>query len=102
MNQKELTKTFMMISNWIKPFDLKFFFNIQRLKDEKVRFNAGVMFVTIQPTLTERLVLVANTRRWPKVELMLGHRLRRISTLAERLLLSGRQPLIIIFIHYNK
>ena len=22
MNQKELTETFMMISNWLKPFDL--------------------------------------------------------------------------------
>ena len=33
MNQKELTKTFMMISNWKKTFGLHGFYkNIQRLK----------------------------------------------------------------------
>ena len=26
MNQKEMTKTFMMISNWNKPFDLQGFY----------------------------------------------------------------------------
>ena len=33
MNQNELTKTFMMISNWNKIFDLQGFYEkIQRLK----------------------------------------------------------------------
>ena len=33
MNQKELTKTFMMISNWIKPFGLHGLYkNISALK----------------------------------------------------------------------
>ena len=33
MNQKELTETFMMISNWIKPFNLHGLYKIyERLK----------------------------------------------------------------------
>ena len=32
MNQKDLTKIFIMILNWIKLFDLQVFYEIQRFK----------------------------------------------------------------------
>ena len=69
MNQKELTKTFMMISNWKKPFDLQgIYLKIQRFEGWKVLLKTLEMWpcptlkgLNIIILLRENLIHAAST-----------------------------------------
>ena len=84
MNQKELTKTFMMISKWTKPFGLHGLYKIiQRCKCLTARHHIAPLGRLMDQMLSVKSVSdnSQNTRRQSNAGLMLAHRQRRWSSI---------------------